>query len=251
MKSCILSVGYSKSSSIECLVSQPEFRRASRNSMMAYLAVEQALLPIKDNWEALKSRSGLVLGTGHGELATTVDFLKELKKSGVPRPLLFQNSLHHSTAGFLTKVFGITGLGLTTSQRFFSGEGALELASDVIETGCVDLCVAVGVDALSSFLQTELQGVFPENYIQAEGAGAVVLASDELISRLGVTPMVNDLKIRCFRTGEIRQWDKGEAYESDGIEKLAKRLEEKRDGGVLELVKPNGSFSRIEWRVPC
>ncbi len=45
------------------------------------------------------------LGSMHGEIEPTLNYLKGLAQLQRPRPFLFQNSLHHSTTGFASQQF--------------------------------------------------------------------------------------------------------------------------------------------------
>ncbi len=45
------------------------------------------------------------LGSMHGEIEPTLNYLKGLAQMDRPRPFLFQNSLHHSTTGFASQQF--------------------------------------------------------------------------------------------------------------------------------------------------
>jgi hypothetical protein len=56
-----------------------------------------------EDWPA-KSVSTFI-GSLHGEVEPTLNFLKGLAQQNVSRPFLFQNSLHHSTIGFASQCF--------------------------------------------------------------------------------------------------------------------------------------------------
>ncbi len=49
------------------------------------------------------------LGSLHGEIEPTLNYLKGLAQSQHSRPFLFQNSLHHSTTGFASQKFQWVG----------------------------------------------------------------------------------------------------------------------------------------------
>ena len=115
---------------------RPELRRATPNQIAAFEACESALAgcPVND-------RLGLVVSTVHGELDVTKEFLGTLAKTGVARPILFQNSLHNAIAGFLTGTLKITGPTLTVS-----GGNPDEMARLLMEQKAVDRCLVVEVD---------------------------------------------------------------------------------------------------------
>lgn len=55
------------------------------------------------------SKVSLFLSSLHGEIEPTLGFLKGLAQKNWARPFLFQNSLHHSTTGFMSQHFQLLG----------------------------------------------------------------------------------------------------------------------------------------------
>lgn len=152
--------------SIEPLLEKPDFRRATRNMILSYVAVQKLNEKKPIDWNTC----ALVVATAHGEFQATRDFLWELERTSTARPLLFQNSLHNSTVGFLSRMFQARGPVFTISDGNFSGERGLELARELLETGVVRQCVVVGVDGKVSELGAAALG---------EGAGAVLMTSEQ------------------------------------------------------------------------
>ncbi len=121
---------------------QPEFRRATRNQKLAYFVSKQCLTDQKlDN-------CALIVATQHGELETTTQYLTQLELTQTPSPLLFQNSLHNSTLGFLSRLFAIRGPGFTVSDGLHSKSEARELAALLLQS-TVEYCLVVSVDTSS------------------------------------------------------------------------------------------------------
>lgn len=202
----ILSAGYYKGEVPPELLREPDFRRASRNQIMTYLAVKECLKAVPQVVLENRERVGAVLGTSHGELESTVSFLSELGTSGTARPLFFQSSLHHSTLGFLTKLFSLTGPSLTVSHGPRSGEDALAVAQLLLHSA-VDVCLVIGVDALVPKIQEAMRAMYPLGTILKEGAGALLLT----------------------RTGEGKQTPQGMRhtplhYDSSAVEALARQF---------------------------
>lgn len=122
---------------------RPEFRRATRAMRICADLVDSLLKasPVSD-----RSRLGIILGTSLGELETTTEFLSTMATANLARPLLFQNSLHNATTGFLTLHFKITGPSATISNRTQSSSDTLDLALSWIQDGAADSVLAITAD---------------------------------------------------------------------------------------------------------
>lgn len=108
----------------------PAFRRATPNMTLATLACENLLKSVPN---IPRSEISFILGSHFGEIAASLDFLKTYHDTGVPRPILFQNSLHNSTVGFATIQLGLTGPALTVSTDYLTTRSVLDLAENVLE----------------------------------------------------------------------------------------------------------------------
>lgn len=151
-------------SELSTIQNRPEFRRASKNMMLSWLAVSRVL----DKYPDIdKSKLGVVLATNYGELAITQEFLQTLCLSQMARPFLFQNSLHNATLGFLGLQFGLTGPSFTISNGVESGENAKALA-ETLQADCA--CKYV----LEIMVDSVLEGFTPSI---AESAATAVLYS--------------------------------------------------------------------------
>lgn len=93
----------------------PDLRRASRNMLFAVCALER-IFRAEPYSTFDGQRTALILGTNSGEIDTSSEFVLTHARSGLARPLLFQNSLHNSTAGFLSLRFAIQGPVFTLSS---------------------------------------------------------------------------------------------------------------------------------------
>lgn len=192
--------GFYDGEDLSALQCQDVYRRATRSSILADIAVEKALQSGRP-----LGRLGLVLGTSHGELERTYDFLKEIYETDTARPLFFQNSLHQATLGFLTKRHSIVDTALSLTCGVESGNKALETAVDILNSNWVDACLVVGVDAYFPIVDL----LYPSGKI-SEGAGALLLTKEN-----GV--LLSELNLRSNPTG-LRN------YDSNAIEKLARSL---------------------------
>ena len=116
----------------------PAFRRATANMTLATLACEKLLKTIP---QVPRDEISFLLGSHFGEINASLDFLKTYHETGVPRPILFQNSLHTSTVGFATIHLGLTGPALTVSTDTLTTQSVFDLAENVLEmTSFAILC---------------------------------------------------------------------------------------------------------------
>jgi hypothetical protein len=245
MKLHIVGMGTAEKKDLGALARLPAFRKASRNMMLAHLAVEEACLGFALPAEA----TGLVLGSSFGELALTQEFLTTFATAGIARPLLFQNSLHSATSGFLSIHRSITGPTLTVSQRFFTGEACLETASLLLEASDVSICLVVAVESWAPTLVEPLKLNYPPGLELCEGAGALLLATDAGAAQLGARPLATLEEVETCQTPSVRL-ESGRFHDSDAIERLIASVRS-GESVPLELRKPDGSASRLLWRSPA
>ena len=220
--------------SLASLRAKPELRKATEQMLWAYAAAS-ACLEGSGSSEML----GLVLGSGQGEIETTKEYFKFLGRDGMARPFLFQNSLHHSTAGMLSQTLGIKGPSATVSDHFFSGESALDLAQTFLDSAQCSACLVVGVDTLVPELEVGVRARYPEGLVVGEGAGAL------LVAREATAPLFRILSSRVLRAPGAENAALPGFYDSNAIAELAAANRE----GIFALPKPDGTSSRFELGV--
>jgi 3-oxoacyl-(acyl-carrier-protein) synthase len=210
------------------------FRKATRNMMMGYAAIEPLLAKVPQ-----LAKAAFVLGSSYGELEVTKEFLNTLDTQGLARPVLFQSSLHNATLGFLSLKLGIRGPSITVSHRYLTGENCLEAASLMIESG-VELCLTAAVD-------TRATGILID-----EGAAALLLTNEQGAHKLGLPTLA---VIESVRYGGSRKNEgpplRGEYYDSNALEKVVDFISSGTPGsitGELQLMKPNRTFSTIRFQ---
>lgn len=260
MKTAIVKTAIARTQALLPLEDDPRFRNTTKNMMLAYLALNQIIgasaLP--------QNETGLFVATGHGELEASVDFLKTLAVAGVARPILFQNSLHNSILGFLTRTFSLTGPSLTLSNRFFSGEDALDTAIGFLKNGRINYALVVGVDSIPRDLAAILPKMYPHELALGEGAAALLLANENALRMLSAKPAevfyitklaFQQVRYSCLpyplkedgKLATTQLFDIGKPfYDADAIEKIVQHLDEKQFTGELTLHKPDGSSSHLE-----
>ena len=108
----------------------PSYRKATVNMALACLACENLL---KLHPEIPRGDISFILATHFGEVHSTLEFLKTYHETQVPRPILFQNSLHNSTLGFTSIQLGLTGPAMTVSADAETEKATYELADSLFE----------------------------------------------------------------------------------------------------------------------
>ena len=107
------------------------FRKASLNMALSSLVCEKAIQSISN---VPRENVAFILATHFGEIESSLEFLKTYYETQMPRPILFQNSLHNSTLGFVTIHLGLTGVAMTVSSDQETEKSAYLLAESLLET---------------------------------------------------------------------------------------------------------------------
>lgn len=172
----------------------------NRSAALAHEALSQAL----DGIDFGKSfRTGIVFATTVAGMTRSEQWYREtVNDEAVLSDASSHLAYHEPTAiaGYLAARFGIQGVH-TLSTACSTGLHAIGMAKRLVERGTYDICVAVGTDALSiltvrgfaGLLLLDPQGCRPFDAHRAgislgEGAGAMVLVSEEVLSKTGMQP---------------------------------------------------------------
>lgn len=244
MRTAILATGIAESPHVDQLLTEPAFRRATRNMAMAYAAVQSLLTSLPSEWVAKHAPTwSAVLGTSDGELDVTVQFLKIFGGSAMARPFLFQSSLHNATLGFLSERFGWRGAGATLCGYDTSGEQALEAASEWTCQTSSPYAVAIAVEGLVEGAGDALTAIYPREVTLREGAAAILLARAE----------ASEWKPLAWYEG----WDtlpgldvafEKPYYDASALELLARALQSPVPPAEVLRRRPDGLVSRLHLR---
>ncbi len=221
-----------------------DLRKATLNMLMAHATINKLIKPLALHVNNFDHEMAVVLGTGHGEMSSTKDFLKYYRIQNVARPILFQNSLHNSTLGFLSQLFKFKGPAITNSDRYFTGEKSLEIAQLLLDQKLVSYCLVIGVDSLVQELDNPFRLIYPECVNIGQGCGAVLLSNEEGLNKLKIIPkaIIKSISYDLNKQHLPGIWF-NDYYDSDAIEKLVIYLELNSKPHNLELQKPDGCKS--------
>jgi Beta-ketoacyl synthase, N-terminal domain len=219
-------------------------RRLPRIDRMALVAAKQAL------GDAPREGLGLVVGTGWGGLAATVDFLEGLAVRGPPfgSPTAFHESVHHAPAGQISIQLGITGPALTASARELSGEASLRAAVDLLEGKRASRVLVVCADEIVPAL-VNAYSAFGTKYVPSEGAAALLLGLDSAPVTLKTVKLGAEPARMLQFSGKAPE-DLG-LNPSGGLLQIArevKRLQGETQGGlsaVIETRSLGGAWARV------
>jgi hypothetical protein len=222
----------------------PRSRRLPRIDRMALLAAKQAL------GDTSREGLGLVVGTGWGGLAATVDFLEGLAVRGPPfgSPTAFHESVHHAPAGQISIQLGITGPSLTSSARELSGEASLRNAWDLLDAKRASKVLVVCADEIVPALVSAYQA-FDSKYQPGEGAAALLLTNES------APVSIKSIKLGAEPAGTLQFSGKPPEdlilNPSGGLLRIAreaKRLQADTRGGVESVIETRslgGSWARV------
>ena len=228
-------------------MTSPEFRNTSRNMVLAHTAMGKIFSSHEQLLGFLKqSTTGVFVGTSRGELKCSSDFLRSVAVDGIARPILFQNSLHNSILGFITKTYGLTGPSFTVSDRHFSGEDALCLACDLLDAQIIQYALVIGVDTIPSGIEEIFYTTYAKGVKIVDGAGAVLLTNGYNLSAIkeyiGPKAIIKNIKYNRTKANyTTKDLDKKDYYDSNAIQELGRAIE--MNCSSIEIKKPDGSSS--------
>ena len=183
-------------------------RRMDRNVQFAVAAARQALSDAEFTVDVgNRDGVGVVMGSAIGGIKTLLDNQKQYEKKGPNRlnPFFLQNMLPDAASGQVAISCGVRGPNMAIVSACASGGHAIGEAAELIRRGDAEVVLAGGTDAaivpvsLGGFavmrvLATEngdpTKACKPfdlhrDGFVMAEGAGVMVLESDEHARRRG------------------------------------------------------------------
>ena len=180
-------------------VAHPRLRRASAISRFAAAAGLDALesAGLKLDAEAAE-RIALIFAISNGGVIYTKRFYREIVSTGAhaASPLLFPETVFNAPASHVAAILGVTGATYTLVGDGAIGIAAINMANELMKNEALDYCLIVGTEEIDwvlcdAYRRWRLLRAEPpiEPYrnqnrgmILSEGAGAVLLARDGLVS---------------------------------------------------------------------
>ena len=189
-------------------------RRLDRFAQFAVAATSQALEQANlklDDPSIDATRVGSVIGSGIGGILTLSEQWAVLAEKGPSRvnPFLVPMMLADMAPGQVSILFGAQGPNYCTVTACSSGADGIGIASHMIRSGEVDIAIAGGTEApivpiavagFNACMALSKRNDDPtgasrpfdanrDGFVMGEGAGILILESEESVSRRGVTPI--------------------------------------------------------------
>ena len=195
-------------------VDRKQARRLDRFAQLAIAATHQALAQAKLNLEdgsVDATRVGAMVGSGIGGIITLSEQFQVLEEKGPTRvnPFLIPMMLADMGSGQVSINFGAKGPNFCITTACSSGADAIGTAYEMIQHGDIDIAVAGGTEAplcpiavagFNACLALSTRNDDPkrasrpfdanrDGFVMGEGAGILVIESEESVVRRGVTPL--------------------------------------------------------------
>lgn len=181
----------------------PRLRRSSAISRFAVVAGLAALADANVKLdEKSANRTALIFAVSNGGVIYTKRFYHDIVESGAQAasPLLFPETVFNAPASHLAAILGINGASYTLVGDGAVGILALKMAEDLMTGDAFDYCLVVGAEEadwllcdayhkwrlLRSAPPIEPFQDPPRGMILSEGAGALLLQSEERASELPI-----------------------------------------------------------------
>jgi 3-oxoacyl-(acyl-carrier-protein) synthase len=180
-------------------VAHPRLRRASAISRFAAAAGLQALesAGLKLDAQAAE-RIALIFAISNGGVVYTKRFYREILSTGAhtASPLLFPETVFNAPASHVAAILGVTGATYTLVGDGAVGIAAINMANELMKNEALDHCLIVGTEEIDWVLcdayrrwrllraEPPIEPYHNQNrgMILSEGAGAILLARDGLVS---------------------------------------------------------------------
>ena len=195
-------------------VDRKQARRLDRFAQLAIAATHQALAQAGLNLEdgsVDATRVGAMVGSGVGGLITLSEQFQVLEEKGPTRvnPFFIPMMLADMGSGQVSINFGAKGPNFCITTACSSGADAIGTAYEMIQHGDIDIAVAGGTEAplcpiavagFNACLALSTRNDDPkaasrpfdanrDGFVMGEGAGILVIESEESVIRRGVTPL--------------------------------------------------------------
>lgn len=191
-------------------------RRLSRFMQFGVAATKEAIASAGLDLDAVdRDRAGVYIGNGNGGFPTIDQEMRVIVTKGGHRvsPFFFPMILPNMAASQISLTYGLRGYSSTVCTACAAGTQAIGEATELIRRGAADVVVTGGVEAgiselgLAGFVAMRAMtsrndppekasrpfDAQRDGFIPAEGAGILVLESDEHARRRGARPLAEIL----------------------------------------------------------
>lgn len=135
----------------------PAFRKATANMAGAFQVCQKTLSALND---IQKNSLSVIVATYFGEVSSSLEFLTTLHEQKIAKPILFQNSLHNSTLGFISIQLGLQGPAFTISADQKTEHSVALTAHSLLNL--TDHVLVCYVDIVPEYLKKNYEKAFPQ-----------------------------------------------------------------------------------------
>ncbi len=186
-------------------LSEQEIRRCDRFTQFAHVAANEALAEARLASEAIAGpRTAIIIGTGIGGINTIDDGYFAFYEEGTRiNPLTIPRMMASSATSHISITHKITGPCFTVTSACSSASQSIGVGLQMVRAGMVDRAIVGGSEAsittatmrsweLLRVLSPDMCRPFSKNrngLVLGEGAGIVVLESEQSLEKRGGTPL--------------------------------------------------------------
>lgn len=186
-------------------INDPIFRKATHNMIAALKVCEESCSHLTEDQ---KNSLAVVVMTQFGEVSSSLEFLTTLKEQNLAKPILFQNSLHNSTLGFITIHLKITGPALTLSADKNSDQAITNTIKSLLSL--TDQVLFCSVDIIPEYLKKNYEMAFPDSKIHLGWARSVIISNSEKTSQSKIHQFSEQYDIEKFSYNDlVNKYSKG------------------------------------------
>lgn len=155
-----------------------ELRRADPFITLGVLAVD-TLLKVTKPAASLPADCGLCIGTSYGPMDTNFAVLDKVVDCEQTSPTLFSHSVFNGAAGYLARIFKLTGAAVTITDFVFPFFQALQQAMLAVEEGRLSSCLVLQIEAYSELYHDARRTITGEGATAyLPGCGAMLLTGE-------------------------------------------------------------------------
>lgn len=214
-------------------------RNITENMQMGKVCINKLRQTIIDPFVE-KHKIGLYIATSYGEMMANYGFYKNLGQNHA-RPILFQNSLHNSTLGFLAQQYKLKAMGRTIVQGEHSAEYGIQACIDDLLLEKLDLAILFCHEFLPGELDETLLTFYPEGTQLKNGACCCVFATDEFVNRHRLISLAKIKDIQIFHSSPLEDESSHQNfYDSNVLELFTQSLDAFNQTKKLSLSRPGG-----------
>lgn len=142
-------------------------------TLMALMAVSRVYKEMQEEDISLRKHTAVIVSSNFNNIDTVVDVARQIEAEHVnaTSAMALPNASSNSVAATISIVFQLKGMNLMLCNGETSGEDALVLAEQLLDSGRAKRVLVVGVEVNNS----TVRDLFPSNGLRFHGAAAVLL----------------------------------------------------------------------------